>query len=54
MTEKNEENHKLNDKFVLWYHHEQSNWKLDGYRQIYTIESIHDYWTLFKNIYIFF
>jgi hypothetical protein len=52
MTEKSEETDelKLNDKFVLWYHHEPTNWKLEGYRQIYTIENIHDYWTLFNNI----
>ena len=42
MTEKSEETDelKLNDKFVLWYHHEPTNWKLEGYRQIYTIENI--------------
>ena len=41
---------KLNDNFILWYHHEPSNWKIDGYRQVCRIQTINDYWSLFNNI----
>jgi hypothetical protein len=44
------ENTKLNDQWVLWYHHSPNNWKLDGYRQIYTISDIQDFWNIFNNI----
>ena len=44
------ENTKLNDQWVLWYHHSPNNWKLNGYRQIYTISDIQDFWNIFNNI----
>ena len=45
-------NTKLNSKWTLWYHHQKDNWKLEGYRQIYTVETIKDFWSLFKNLHI--
>ena len=43
------ENTKLNDKWILWYHHEKNNWKISGYRKIYKIETIKDFWELYNN-----
>ena len=40
---------KLNDNWILWYHHEKNNWKISGYRKIYKIETIKDFWELYKN-----
>ena len=47
-----DKNLKLNSKWTLWYHHQKDNWKLEGYRKIFTIETINDYWSLFKNLHI--
>ena len=44
------ENTKFYDSWVLWYHHSPDNWKLDGYRQIYTITNINQFWNIFNNI----
>ena len=33
----------------IWYHHEKDNWKLNGYKKIYTIENIKDFWKLYNN-----
>ena len=32
----------------LWYHHEKNNWSINGYRKIYEINDIKDYWRLVK------
>ena len=45
-------NTKLNSKWVLWYHHQKDNWKLEGYKQIYTVETIKEFWSLFNNLHI--
>ena len=34
----------------LWYHHELDNWKISGYRKIFTINTISDFWDLHNNI----
>ncbi len=34
----------------LWYHHELDNWKTSGYRKIFTINNIKDFWDLHSNI----
>lgn len=39
----------FNSKWVLWYHHIKNNWTIDGYRQIYTISTIEDFWILYNN-----
>ena len=43
------ENYKLNDNWILWYHHEKNNWKINGYRKIYKIETIKHFWELYNN-----
>ena len=40
---------KFNNKWNLWYHHEKDNWKLSGFKKIYKIENIKNFWTLFNN-----
>jgi hypothetical protein len=34
----------------LWYHHELNNWRIDGYRKIFHVKNIKDYWDLHNNI----
>jgi hypothetical protein len=33
----------------VWYHHTKDNWKLSGYRQIYNITNIKNFWELYNN-----
>jgi hypothetical protein len=42
-------NTKFNKKWNLWYHHEKDNWKLSGYKQIYEISDVGDFWRLHNN-----
>jgi hypothetical protein len=36
-------------EYKLWYHHEKDNWKIDGYRELYTIKTVSDFWKLYNN-----
>lgn len=42
-------NTKLFNKWNLWYHHEKDNWKISGYKKIYEIETVSDFWKLHNN-----
>lgn len=33
----------------VWYHHMKDNWKLSGYRKIYNISNIKNFWELYNN-----
>ena len=39
----------LNSWWNIWYHHEKDNWKLSGYRQIYQIKTIAQFWAFYNN-----
>ena len=39
----------FNDSWKLWYHHQKDNWTVNGYRQIYEINNIKEYWKLYNN-----
>ena len=41
---------KFNSDWNLWYHHELNNWRVDGYRKIFHIKNIKDFWDLHNNI----
>jgi len=41
--------HKLNNKWNLWYHHEKDNWNISGFKKIYSITTIKDFWKLYNN-----
>ena len=34
----------------VWYHHEKDNWKISGYKKIYQIKTIGDFWTFYNNL----
>ena len=40
---------KLPDEWNLWYHHEKDNWTVSGYKNIYKITTINDFWKLYNN-----
>lgn len=39
----------LKTEWSLWYHHEKDNWKISGYKKIYDIKTIQDFWQLYNN-----
>jgi len=39
----------LNKKWNIWYHHEKDNWKISGYKKIYEITTISDFWIFYNN-----
>lgn len=36
-------------KWNIWYHHEKDNWKISGYKKIYEIKTISDFWRFYNN-----
>lgn len=41
---------KLNSPWSIWYHHQKNNWKIGGYKNIFTINNIYDFWIFNNNI----
>ena len=41
-------NTKFINKWNLWYHYDKDNWTISGYKKIFQIETIKDYWNLFN------
>jgi len=39
----------LKNKWNLWYHSQKDNWTLDGYKKIYSIENVNQFWKLYNN-----
>lgn len=39
----------LKNNWNLWYHYEKDNWNLSGYRKIYGMKTIGDFWKLYNN-----
>jgi len=41
---------KLGNTWNVWYHHILNDWTLSGYKKIYTINTIKDFWDIYNNI----
>jgi len=41
----------LPKEWCLWYHHDKdkNNWKIDGFKNIYSVKTIGDFWQLYNN-----
>ena len=39
----------LNNIWNLWFHYTKDDWTIDGYKNIYTISSVADFWKLYNN-----
>jgi translation initiation factor 4E len=39
----------LKYSWILWYHYDKDNWKLSGYKHIYKIDNIINFWKLYNN-----
>jgi|UniRef100_A0A6C0EHN8 translation initiation factor 4E len=42
-------NSNLKYNWKIWYHAEKDNWKLTGYKHIYTIQTANDFWKFYNN-----
>jgi hypothetical protein len=39
----------LKYKWDIWFHNEKDNWTLSGYKKIYEIKTIKDFWKFYNN-----
>jgi hypothetical protein len=39
---------KFDNKWSLWIHEDKDNWTITGYKKIYEIENIKDFWNLYN------
>lgn len=39
----------FNDTWYVWYHHELDDWTSKGYKKIFTIRTMEDFWNFFNN-----
>ena len=39
----------LKYKWNIWYHHEKDNWEISGYKKIYQISTIENFWKFYNN-----
>lgn len=40
---------KFQNNWTIWYHNSKDDWTINGYKKIYTIKNIEDYWKLYNN-----
>ena len=37
------------NNWTVWYHNSKDDWTINGYKKLYTIKTIEDYWKLYNN-----
>lgn len=40
----------LPNTWNMWYHYDKDNWKLSGYKDIYKINTVGDFWKFYNNL----
>ena len=40
---------KFENEWKIWYHNSKEDWTINGYKQLYNIKTIQDYWKLYNN-----
>lgn len=40
----------FNDSWDVWYHCQKNNWKISGFKKIYKINNIYDFWIFNNNL----
>ena len=46
----NNEEIKFNCQWDVWYHHSLDDWSVAGYRKIFEIKTVKDFWNFHNNI----
>lgn len=44
-----DKNTPLKNNWCIWYHAEKDNWKISGFKLIYTIKTVGNFWSFFNN-----
>ena len=39
----------FDNEWNLWYHNSKDDWTINGYKKVYNIKTISDYWKLYNN-----
>jgi hypothetical protein len=39
----------FDNEWNLWYHNSKDDWTINGYKKLYSIKNISDYWKLYNN-----
>ena len=37
------------NNWTIWYHNSKDDWTINGYKKLYTINNVSDYWKLYNN-----
>ena len=40
----------LNNNWVIWYHDNNNDWTINGYKKIYEITTIEDFWEIYLRL----
>ena len=40
----------LNNKWVIWYHDNGPDWTLNGFKKLYEIQTIEDFWEIYSKL----
>ena len=40
---------KFDNEWNIWYHNIKTDWTINGFKNIYNIKTIKDYWKLYNN-----
>jgi len=40
----------LNNQWVIWYHDNNNDWTINGYKKIYNIKTIEDFWEIYQRL----
>lgn len=40
---------KFDNQWNIWYHNSKEDWTINGYKKLYNIKTIKDYWKLYNN-----
>ena len=40
---------KFDNEWNIWYHNSKEDWSINGYKKLYNIANIKDYWKLYNN-----
>jgi hypothetical protein len=39
----------LNNKWILWSHNNKNDWTINGYKKMYEISSVYEFWKIYNN-----
>lgn len=40
----------LNNTWVIWYHDQKNDWSINGFKKLYEIKTIEDFWDIYQKL----